>query len=158
VKTGFGLLRASQISGALTAENSNGSVQASGVTGAANVRTSFGGVTLDGVGGAVDVDNQNGSVEVRAEGRSGCQPIAARTSFSVLRVYVPDGANYDVEARTSFGKVISEHAISVTGEVGGSALTGKMGSGGCVLRLINSNGNVEILKAAGMAVTPAKKK
>ena len=50
-------------------------------------------------------------------------PVSARTAFSVLRVYVPDGANYDVEARTSFGKVRSEHAISVSGEVGGSVPT-----------------------------------
>jgi hypothetical protein len=122
------------------------------------VRTSFGGVMLDGVGGAVDVDNQNGSVEVRAAGHAGCQPVSARTAFSVLRVYLPDGANYDVEARTSFGKVRSEHAIAVSGEVGGSSLTGKMGSGGCVLRLINTNGSVEILKAAGAPAAPAKKK
>lgn len=101
--------------------------------------------------------NQNGSVEVRA----GCQPITARTSFSLLRVYVPEGEAYDVEARTSFGKVISEHAISVSGEVGGSSLVGKMGSGGCVLRLTNSNGNVEILKGVARTTAtpaPAKKK
>jgi hypothetical protein len=152
-------VRASRIDGSLTAESSNGGVQASGVTGGASVRTSFGGVMLDGVGGAVDVDNQNGSVEVRAEGRAGCQPITARTSFSVLRVYVPDGENYDVEARTSFGKVISEHSISVSGEVGGSSLMGKIGAGGCVLRLTNSNGNVEILKGGTRTATaPPKKK
>jgi len=58
--------------------------------------------------------------------------------------------------RGSFGKVISEHAISMTGEIGGSSLIGRMGKGGCALRLSTSNGNVQILKAG--AVAPAAKR
>jgi hypothetical protein len=151
VKTTFGQVQADRISGVLTVENSNGAVKASGIKGSASVRTSFSSVILDGIGGSVQVDNQNGAVEVsglsaRPSGSQGCNSIALKTSFSPIRVYVPEDGGYSVTARTSFGRINSELPLTVSGIVGADSLSGKIGSGECELRLTNSNGSIELLK------------
>jgi hypothetical protein len=147
-KTSFGSVLAERINGNLMVENSNGSVTARSVKGDASVNTSFAGVTLDTIGGRITVDNQNGAVSVTAtRPASGCRDISLKTSFSSIRVRVPEGAGYTVTARTSFGRISSELPITSTGSIGGDTLSGTIGSGGCQLHLTDSNGSIEIAKA-----------
>jgi hypothetical protein len=147
-KTSFGSVSADRISGNLTVENSNGSVTARNVKGDAQVSTSFAGVTLDGIGGKITVNNQNGGIEVSAvRPASGCRDISLKTSFSSIRVRIPEGLGYNVNARTSFGRISTDIPISATGSVGTDSLNGTIGSGGCQLQLTDSNGSIEIAKA-----------
>jgi hypothetical protein len=147
-KTSFGSILVERIGGNLTAENSNGSVTARNVKGDAAVDTSFAGVTLETIGGRIRVDNQNGAISVSASRpASGCRDISLKTSFSSIRVGVPEGLGYNLTARTSFGRVNTELPITATGSMGGETLNGTIGSGGCQLQLTNSNGNIEIIKA-----------
>lgn len=158
-RTSFGYIRASRVAGALALENSNGSIHARDVKGAVTARTTFGSVTLDGVGGKVDVDNGNGAVTIAgvAQGSgAGCNPISVRTTFSPIRVFLPENSSYDVNARTSFGRIRSDFQLTLSSgtELGGGgvqsvAITSKLGAGGCELRLINQNGNIEIRNASG---------
>ncbi len=147
-KTSFGSVLAERIGGSLTVENTNGSVTARSVKGDAIVNTSFAGVTLESIGGRIAVDNQNGAISVTAmRPVSGCRDISLKTSFSSIRVHVPEGVGYNVTARTSFGRVSSELPVTAMGTMGGDTLNGKIGSGGCQLQLTDSNGSIEILKA-----------
>lgn len=156
-RTSFGYIRASRIEGSLAAENSNGSINARDVKGAVTARTTFGGVVIDGAGGKVDVDNGNGSVTIAGvTPGAGCNSIAVRTSFSPIRVFLPDNPSYDVNARTSFGRIRSDFQLTLSSgtELGGGgtqsvAISSKLGAGGCELRLINQNGNIEIRNASG---------
>ena len=145
LKTSFGLVTADRIGGLLTVEDSNGAVKASAIRNSANVKTSFGAVMLDGVSGAVDVENQNGGVEVSLQGQS-CRPVGIHTSFSALRVRVPNNASYAVVAKTSFGKIHSDLPMTISGDIGNDSLTGNIGAGGCPMRLNDNNGSIEILK------------
>src|ERR1700674_4371220 len=147
-KTSFGSVSTERINGNLTVENSNGSVTAKNVKGDASVKTSFAGVTLESVGGRITVDNQNGAISVTAvRPASGCRDISLKTSFSSIRVRVPEGLGYNLTARTSFGRISSELPVTSTGSIGGDTLTGTIGSGGCQLQLTDSNGSIEIAKA-----------
>jgi DUF4097 and DUF4098 domain-containing protein YvlB len=147
-KTSFGSILAERINGNLTAEDSNGSVTARNVNGDASVTTSFSGVTLESVGGRVTVNNQNGAIFVAATRPArGCRDISLKTSFSSIRVRVPDGVGYNVSAHTSFGRISSELPVTATGSMGGDSLNGTIGSGGCQLQLSDSNGNIEIIRA-----------
>ena len=112
------------------------------------MRTSFAPVSLDGVGGKVDVENQNGSVEVRAmaAGAGKCFPLSLVSSFGPIRVYLPEGAGFKVDARTSFGKIHSDMPLSVAGSMGSDSINGTIGDGKCPLTLANSNGNIDLLK------------
>ncbi len=133
-KTSFGSILVERIGGNLTAEDANGSVTARGVKGDVSVDTSFAGVTLESIGGKIRVDNQNGGISVVASRpSSGCRDISLKTSFSSIRVAIPEGVGYDVSARTSFGRVNTELPITATGSMGGDSLTGTIGSGGCQL-------------------------
>ena len=146
-KTSFGSILAERIGGNFTGEDSNGSVTARNVKGDASVNTSFSGVTLESIGGKIRVDNQNGAIYVAAtRPASGCRDIALKTSFSSIRVRIPDGVGYNLSAHTSFGRVSSELPVTATGNLGGDSLSGTIGSGGCELQLIDSNGSIEITK------------
>ncbi len=147
-KTSFGSVLTERISGNLTVENSNGSVIAKNVMGDAGVNTSFAGVTLESIGGRITVDNQNGAISVTGmRPASGCRDISLKTSFSPIRVRIPEGLGYNVTAKTSFGRISSELPITSTGSIGGDTLNGAIGSGGCQLQLTDSNGSIEIAKA-----------
>jgi DUF4097 and DUF4098 domain-containing protein YvlB len=147
-KTSFGSVLAERIGGSLTVENSNGSVTAKNVKSDVSVKTSFAGVTMDMIGGRITVDNQNGAISVTAmRPASACRDISLKTSFSSIRVRVPEGLGYNVTARTSFGRISSELPITSTGSIGGDTLNGTIGSGGCQLQLTDSNGSIEIAKA-----------
>ena len=147
-KTSFGSIDAERISGNFTGEDSNGSVTARNVKGDALVTTSFAGVTLESIGGRIRVDNQNGAISVVAvRPASGCRDISLKTSFSSIRVRIPDGIGYNVSARTSFGRVSSDLPVTATGNIGGDSLNGTIGGGGCQLQLTDSNGSIEIAKA-----------
>ncbi|HUC54329.1 MAG TPA: hypothetical protein VMR90_09800 [Candidatus Cybelea sp.] len=148
-KTSFGSVLIERISGNLTVENTNGSVTARNVKGDADVKTSFAGVTLDTIGGRITVDNQNGAIAVVAtRPASGCRDISLKTSFSSIRVRIPEGLGYNLTARTSFGRISSELPVTSTGSIGGDALNGTIGSGGCQLQLTDSNGSIEIAKGS----------
>jgi hypothetical protein len=147
-KTSFGSIIAERINGNLTAEDTNGSVSAKNVKGDASVTTSFSGVTLESVGGRITVDNQNGAIDVSASRpASGCRDISLKTSFSSIRVRIPDGVGYNLSARTSFGRITSDLPVTSTGSIDGDSLNGTIGNGGCQLRLTGANGNIEIAKA-----------
>ena len=147
-KTSFGSVSIERIGGNLTVENTNGSVTARNVKGDASVKTSFAGVTLDTIGGRIAVDNQNGAISVTAvRPASGCRDISLKTSFSSIRVRVPEGLGYNLTARTSFGRITSELPVTSTGSIGGDSLNGTIGSGGCQLQLTDSNGSIELAKA-----------
>jgi len=147
-KTSFGSVSLERINGNVTAENSNGTVTARSVKGDAIVNTSFAGVTLDAIGGRISVDNQNGAISVTAtRPSSGCRDISLKTSFSSIRVRIPEGLGYNLTARTSFGRISSELPVTSTGSIGGDVLNGTIGSGGCQLQLTDSNGSIEIAKA-----------
>jgi DUF4097 and DUF4098 domain-containing protein YvlB len=148
-KTSFGSVLIERVNGNLTVENNNGSVTARNIKGDASVRTSFSGVTLDGIGGRISVDNQNGGIAVTASRPpSGCRDILLKTSFSSIRVQVPQGLGYNLTAHTSFGRISSELAVTSTGSIGGDTLNGTIGSGGCTLQLNNANGSIEITKGS----------
>lgn len=147
-KTSFGSVLLERVNGNLTVENNNGSVTARSVKGDASVRTSFSGVTLDGIGGKISVDNQNGAIAATASRpASGCRDILLKTSFSSIRVQIPQGLGYNLAAHTSFGRISSDVPVTTTGSAGGDSLNGTINGGGCVLQLNNANGSIEIAKA-----------
>jgi hypothetical protein len=147
-KTSFGSVTIERVAGNLTVEDQNGSVTARNVKGDGHVTTSFSGVTLESIGGKVTVDNQNGAISVvAARSASGCRDISLKTSFSSIRVAIPEGLGYNVTAHTSFGRITTDLPLTATGSVGTDSLTGTIGSGGCRLQLIDSNGSIEITKA-----------
>jgi DUF4097 and DUF4098 domain-containing protein YvlB len=145
-KTSYGSITVTHVNGNLTADDSNGSVTARRVKGDATVTTSFSGVDLEEIGGKITVDNQNGAISASSRPANGCRDISLKTSFSSIRVGIPE-AGYNLTSHTSFGRITSEIPVTATGSIGGDSLNGTIGSGGCRLQLMNSNGSIEVVKA-----------
>jgi hypothetical protein len=110
-------------------------------------------VTVGDAAGPITVENQNGSVAVEPRQGARCQAIGVQTSFAPIRVALPAGPGYNVTARTSFGSIHSEHEMTLTGDVARDAVSGKIAGGGCELRLMDQNGNIDILKQVGLGRT-----
>jgi hypothetical protein len=51
-----------------------------------------------------------------------------------------------VNARTSFGKILTEFPVASTEGPSEGSLRGKIGDGRCELTLTNANGSIELLK------------
>ena len=145
-KTSFGPIDLSQANGGIDVMGQNGAVKAVDVKGSAHVVTSFGGITMEGVTGSVEATNANGSITVNSAARGGCQPIVLRSSFGPIKLGLPDGVNYDVTATTTFGSINLEFPVTTSGTISHDAIHGRIGNGGCELRITDSNGRIDILK------------
>lgn len=146
IRNSFGPVRADDISGLLSVRNQNGSVNASHARGA-QIATSFAPIVLEAIDGPIQIENQNGSVDASSSSRGTCQPVIIHTSFAPIRVHLPAEPSYSVFAKTSFAKIRTDFPLMVTDVASSDDLTGKIGAGGCELRLTNNNGPIEILKS-----------
>jgi hypothetical protein len=146
VDTSFGGIELRGVQGVARATGGNANIRLSDITGEVYAKTSFGGVTVEDAADRVTVNDENGSVTVRTKASKGCRPIALTTTFGPIKVVVAPGVGYDVTAKTSFGQISSEPAVLVSGQIGGDSLTGKIGGGGCELKLMDQNGNIDIVK------------
>ncbi len=147
LRTKFGTIDASRIGKVLTANNDNGSIHVFNAVGGSTVATKFGGIKLDGAGGPVEATNDNGeiSVSTRRGPVKGCEPIRLATKFSPIRVTLPaGGGDYDLSASTHFGKIHANVTVAVQGEQSENKMAGRIGRGGCELRLTNDNGGIDI--------------
>ena len=143
VAAGFAGVDVEDITGVATVTNNNGSVKAAGVGRDLRVKTSFASVMASDVQGALDVENQNGAISVAAPRTSQCRPMTLRTSFSTIKVALPQNASYAVNARTTYGRIHSELPIQ-TRTIGDDTVIGTIGGGTCKLELVNANGNINI--------------
>ncbi len=146
VETSFGGVELRGVKAGARVTAGNSSIRLSGIGGEVYAKTSFNGVTVSDAAGPVTVENQNGSVTVDAKAGQKCQPISLHTSFGPIRVAIPSGASYNVTARTSFGRIHSDADMTVLGEISGDEVRGRIGAGGCELRLMNQNGSIDIVK------------
>ena len=94
------------------------------------------------------MEARNSPVTVDAKTAQHCQPISIRTSYGPIRVTIPRGTGYNLTAHTTFGNVHTDPAIQVTaaGDMDQGGFTGKIAGGGCDLRLMNQNGDIDILR------------
>jgi len=145
ITNSFGNVSARSIRGNVTAQSSNGNVTLKDIGGNAGVTSTFGSVFVEGVTGGVSVANANGAISVKGLRGGGCQPLSLKTNFSPIEVVLPAGANYDVDARTSFGQVRSDFPVTTRTFTEGT-LAGTLGRGNCRMDLTNANGNITIEK------------
>ena len=143
IAAGFGTVDVESIGGLVTVTNQNGSVKATDVGRDLRVKTSFASVMASDVRGLLDVENQNGAISVAAPRTAQCRPMTLRTSFSTIKVALPQNASYSVNARTTYGRIHSELPIQ-TRTVGDDTVIGTIGGGTCKLELVNANGNINI--------------
>lgn len=161
LKTSGGSIEVSGLNGRLEAETSGGGIHLREVSGNARVESSGGGIDVDSVdgslrahtsGGPIRIDRVTGSLEAKTSGGSVHANFGKgnfhggdlETSGGSIEVAVDPSASLEVEATTSGGGVSSDLPIRVVGKISTTNLRGTLGSGGELLRLHTSGGNIHI--------------
>lgn len=140
--TGSGSIDASNVTGALTAKTGSGSVEASLVgQGDVEVSTGSGSIRVDGVHGRLRATSGSGSID--AEGSPAGEWRLSAASGSIT-VQLPNAAAFDLDARTSSGRIASAHPVTVVGTIGRREIRGAVRGGGPLLYLRTSSGGIDI--------------
>ena len=147
LRTSDGSVRALAIKGELEIESGDGSITVEDADGIARLSTGDGGITTSGRFDALKVKTGDGSVTVRADrGSEAKSDWSITTDDGTVAVYLPDGFNGEVDARTGDGTVRSE--FDVVGadreESHRRTLRGRIGNGGNVLRIRTGDGSISL--------------
>lgn len=142
----FGSIDAKNIQGSFAVDSRMTSVDVVHVESNVRIENEFNYVKLEDVKGAVQVDNRNGSVELRY-----VQPprnnIRVNSRFGDVRVVLPSGSSFSVDARTRFASVSTDFdELNRRDEPDRNTLMGQVGSGGPEIRIENQNGSIHIEK------------
>jgi DUF4097 and DUF4098 domain-containing protein YvlB len=158
--TGSGDVSLNAIEGPVRASTGSGDIHARGVAGAFNGSTGSGDVELQqSAPGDVELQTGSGSIELSGvkggvRARTGSGGIRAEgqmtgdwrlhTSSGSVTVRLPQGAAFDLAARTSSGTIQTAHPITVQGVIGRRELNGKVRGGGPLLEVSTSSGSIHI--------------
>ncbi len=142
VRTGSGDIQVKDVTGDFTASSGSGDINVSGsVSGAVRANAASGDVTIRGVKGALRVDSASGDIVVQGTPTGEWELSSASGSITLE---LPQTASFDLDVRTSSGRIDSKHPVTMTGSADRHSLAGKVRNGGPLIRMHTSSGNVEI--------------
>ena len=140
--TGSGGIRASGINGAITAKTGSGGIDVVQTgSGDVEVSSSSGTVWVRGVRGPLRASTTSGGLHVEGEPRGDWRLAASSGS---VRVDVPDGTGFDLDANTGSGSIDVGMPVSVVGSIGRHSLRGAVRGGGARLSVHTSSGGIHI--------------
>jgi len=166
VHTSNGSIKIWDVSGDLEATTSNASIEAEKLAGSATLRTSNGRIHGDGIRGTLEARTSNASIDVTVSEADPAHPmilnssngsitlnlaswknneIRANTSNSSINLRLPEAVNANVHASTSNGNITTDYEVT-TSHISKTLLDGRIGSGGPMLDLQTSNGNIRLSK------------
>lgn len=140
--TSGGSIHIGDVDGSVSAHTSGGSITVSSVLGDLRVGTSGGGIRIDEVIGALDAKTSGGSIRARIP-RPVNGDCSLTTSGGGITVRIGPDAGFTVDAKTSGGTVKTDIPVT-TRSVSKSALRGRLGDGGPLLRMRTSGGSIRI--------------
>ncbi len=124
----------------------NGKISAFGVDGAIKAHSSFGEVeVLDAQQAVLDLSSENGALTFSGTLGKGDQLL--KSSMGSIDMTIQPDAALNVDLQTSFGKVKSDFAISISGEVNANHWLGSINGGGDRLTITTQNGNINLKKS-----------
>ena len=145
-RTSGGSIEVGTAQAAAKLSTSGGSIRVTEARGPLEADTSGGSIRVTQAFAAVDASTSGGSVQVglASSSEGDCR---LSTSGGHVSVSIPAGINANLDARTSGGRVKSDLPVTVQGTVKPSALEGRLGEGGRLIRLRTSGGSIHITKS-----------
>jgi DUF4097 and DUF4098 domain-containing protein YvlB len=125
----------------------SGNIEASGVKGSVDVKAVSGDIKLLDVSGAQTVGAESVSGNITYTGaikEGGRYEIKAHSGD--IRMVIPAGSAFDLEASTYSGDIDSDFEITVAGKISPREVRGTVGKGGATLILKSFSGNVDLKK------------
>lgn len=159
-RSGSGDLKINGVRGALDAEAGSGNIRALGIAGDVSVNTGSGeieieqtapggvrasagsgNVRLRGVKGSVRAETGSGDITVDGE-PTGDWRVGAGSGNIDLKV--PSGASFNIDARTSSGKLTVNRQVTSQGTLSRNHVQGKVGNGGVLVDLHTGSGDIQV--------------
>ncbi|MBI2683659.1 MAG: DUF4097 family beta strand repeat protein [Acidobacteriales bacterium] len=140
--TGSGNVEARQVEGGLVAETGSGDVTYEQTSpGDVSAKTGSGNIKLRNVVGGVDAHTGSGDITVDGTPKGGWE---IHTGSGNINLDVPQGSQFDVNARSSSGDITINHPMLVQGLIKRNRVQGKVGNGGALLSLETGSGSINI--------------
>lgn len=140
--TGSGGIRGTGIGGAITASTGSGSIELEQTAaGGVEATTGSGGVTLSGVKGSLRVRTGSGSIRAQGEPTGEWR---LHSGSGGVTVRLPADKGFELNARTSSGRVNTTHPVTVLGSMSRGELRGTVRGGGPLVDLSTSSGSITI--------------
>ena len=114
--------------------------------------TSSRNITLDRIAGDVTVTNRNGSVDVLSAPPMGNLTVENRNG--AVNITVPEKAGFNVQADTTNGTVQSDFMLNNQTERNRGSMSGTVGGGGHLVRLITSQGDITLRRNSLIPLPP----
>ncbi len=164
-RTSNGTVNVQGLKGSLTVQTSNGGVDLFDIDGDVEAHTSNGRVRAERLRGTLEATSSNGSITadivrtdraVRAETSNShidlslpadyARDVRASTSNGGITLRLPQSLNARVVARTSNSRITSDFDMQLRGEIAKNHVDAVIGTGGPLLDLNTSNGNIRLAR------------
>jgi hypothetical protein len=115
-------------------------------------------ITLDRIAGDVSVTNRNGRIDLTAAPTLGNITLADRDG--TVKATLPEQASFSVQATTKDGSIDNDFQLAASTSQGGDdenshkTLTGTVGSGGPMVRITTTDGDIQLHKADVEPIPP----
>ena len=126
---------------AVNAKSGYGDIAISGITRPAEVRTGYGNVTLASPAGGVTVKTGYGDITI--EGAL-TEDWELKTGYGNVKLDLPSDASFELDARTGFGDIDTEHPIVINGRLRHSRIRGTVRDGGPALTIKTGFGDITL--------------
>ena len=141
-EAGSGNIRARGIAGEVTANTGSGEIEVEQVaSGSVRANAGSGNVRLRGVKGGLRAETGSGDITVDGE-PTGDWRVGAGSGNIDLRL--PSGASFNIDARTSSGRLSVNRQITMQGSFSRNHVQGKVGNGGVLLDLHTGSGDIQV--------------
>lgn len=125
----------------------SGDIEVSAIKGSVEVKAVSGDIKLLDVSGAqtVNAESVSGNITYTGAIKEGGR-YEIKTHSGDVRMSIPAGSAFDLEANTFSGDIDSEFEITVVGKISPREIRGTVGKGGATLILKTFSGNVDLKK------------
>lgn len=143
------------VGGGVVLEAEQCELRLSDIAGPVRISSSYQPIELEGFRSSVEVETQHAAVTLAAAAIGG--EVRVATSYGPVRLTLPEGGSFRVEATTTNGQIRSDFASGAWERRSDpksreERLTGSVGSGAVPITLTTTHGNIEILKAPAAEV------
>jgi len=121
-----------------------GDLRVSSVAGPFEVHTRAKDIRVEDISGPITIENSHGEIDLHPKSPFGDVNISNRQG--AIRVTVPEGAGFDVDARSRRGELESDFPLNITRTGDDRVAQGNLGKGGNKLQLSTDHGTIEIRK------------
>jgi DUF4097 and DUF4098 domain-containing protein YvlB len=130
----------------------SGDLEATSITGPFRLRTRSKDVLLHGLSNDVHLEDENGAIEIHLNKLGS---LDVRNSKGDIRVYVPEHAGFQLDARANDGEIQSDFSqLKISNGDDQATATGAVNGGGPRMQLADEHGNIEIRRGSPVPPPP----